>query len=94
MKIKREFDGVAMEVGAVKPCPFCGSHKYLTLTSKKSYNDLCAENGKSLIYIECTQCDLRLSEYNIPENNYDFGMGMLIARWNGRWIANDAAEQD
>ena len=82
MKI-RTFDKTLIEVGDVKPCPFCGERD-LEITPERMYKSLCEENGSSLIEIECTICDTSMKVFNIPDNNYHMGVGILIERWNRR----------
>ena len=89
MKIK-DADGTMFEVGDIKPCPFCGSQDHIRIAGRKSYDELCAEHGSALLCIECKACDVRMTDYSIPGNNYDFGMGRMVARWNRR--CKNAAE--
>jgi hypothetical protein len=73
-----------VEVGTLKPCLFCGNGSDIRITSEKTFNELCQENGSSLVEISCTACNCALTQYSVPDNNYSFGMGMLVQRWNSR----------
>lgn len=79
------FDGTGKEIefAYVKPCPFCGGTN-LEITSDKTYDKLCKENGSSMLSIKCKVCGVELPLYNIPGNNYWMGAGMLLSRWNTR----------
>lgn len=76
---------------AHKPCPFCGN-THLIVTDKDSFDELCKENGKSLVDIECNVCNTRMYMYSVPNNNYWLGVGMLIAKWNTRNGGNKNAD--
>ena len=76
---------------AIKPCPFCGNIK-LYVTDQKDYEELCEKNGHAMLSIECKVCDTELKMYNIPNNNYWMGVGMLIAKWNTRHGGNKDAD--
>lgn len=73
-----------IEVGDIKPCPFCGELDDLTITDAGSYGDLVEAHGSSLISINCRKCDLEKKLYRIPGNNYMLGLGILITKWNTR----------
>lgn len=77
-------NGSTLEVGEVKNCPFCGSSDELRITSRESYDKLVKKHGSSLIEISCRRCDISYRLYNIPDNNYDMGMGIMITKWNNR----------
>lgn len=66
-----------------KPCPFCGGTN-ITISDEKHYNNLCAENGGSMLSIRCSVCDTEVHLYDIPNNNYWMGVGMILAKWNSR----------
>jgi len=68
---------------AHKPCPFCGNTK-LYISEQKNYEELCDENGHSMLSIECKVCKMDLKEYDIPNNNYWLGVGLLVGKWNRR----------
>ena len=84
MRLKMKYCNDSIEVGKVKPCPFCGTVDKLEITERKSYNELVKKNGYSLIYIECKTCAMEFKLYEVPDNNYDLGVGILITRWNQR----------
>lgn len=67
----------------IKPCPFCGN-KDLTISEEDLFNELVNENGNSLLEIECNSCNTVQRLFEIPKNNYWFGVGMLVATWNRR----------
>ena len=84
MKIKCDYSDKDIEVGNVRPCPFCGMQERLTITDPESYEKLVAEHGSSVIVLRCKGCDMDLSQHDIPGNNYMMGAGKLIERWNHR----------
>lgn len=67
----------------IKACPFCGNDQ-LEITRQDIYEEVCKENGKSMVSIECTKCHSAKKMYDIPKNNYWLGIGMLIGEWNRR----------
>ena len=83
-KLTMEFEKiVAVDNPDIKACPFCGN-KDLIVSSKSQYDEICAENGSSLVGIKCCKCDTEKKLYDIPDNNYWLGIGMLIGEWNRR----------
>lgn len=78
-----EYSKTEIENVPHKPCPLCGNTK-LFVTEQENYESLCKEHGHSLIGIQCRVCDVELKMYNIPNNNYWLGLGMLIGKWNTR----------
>lgn len=84
MKIKCEYSDKGIEVGKVKPCPFCGEVEHIKVTNPETFGELVEEHGHSMITVECKNCDLTLALYDVPDNNYMLGMGRLIERWNHR----------
>jgi len=81
--LKMEHSGRKVLEGGIKPCPFCGNQD-LTISEKDVFHELVNENGSSLLAIECNTCNTVLRLFEIPENNYWFGVGMLVATWNRR----------
>ena len=84
MRLKMNYNNNSIEVGEIKPCPFCGTVDGLEISERDSYNELVEEYGTSLIYIECKTCAMEFKLYEVPDNNYDLGVGILITRWNQR----------
>lgn len=84
MKIKCEYSEEELEVGKIKPCPFCGETEHLIITDPERYGNLVEEHGSSVIVLECKKCDMEMRQHGIPGNNYMMGTGMLIERWNHR----------
>ena len=83
-KLTMEFEEkVAVDNPDIKACPFCGN-KDLTVTSKNQYDEICAEHGSAMVNIECKKCYMEKKLYDIPDNNYWLGIGMLIGEWNRR----------
>ena len=83
MKIKDSKDEM-VEVGEVKGCPICNRKDKLEITAKQTYDELVAEHGSSLVSIECKRCGIEMRQYYIDNNNYYFGLGKLMQRWNTR----------
>lgn len=81
--LKMIHSGVKVLERGIKPCPFCGNQD-LTISEEDSFKELVRENGESLIEIECSSCDTVKRLFDIPENNYWMGVGMLVATWNRR----------
>lgn len=84
MKINDGYKEKGLEVGKIAPCPFCGTHEHLNITNQEPYEKLVAEHGSSVITLRCKGCDMELSQYDIPNNNYMMGVGKLVERWNHR----------
>lgn len=84
MKIRCNYSEKSIEVGEVKPCPFCGEADDLTLSNPDIYEELVAEDGSSVIIITCEKCKAELHQHDVPRNNYMMGAMMLIERWNHR----------
>lgn len=83
MKIKAdEYYYVPMKV---KPCPICGGTN-LTMTDQESYESLVAEHGSSLVYIDCQDCNIRMSFFGSEseDKSFKFMTGRLICKWNNR----------
>ena len=72
------------DLGDVAACPLCGRHEGLRITGPERYERLVNENGASLIEIGCNDCHLSLQLFKIPENNYEYGLGILMQKWNHR----------
>lgn len=83
MSLKMYHTGVEIKDVVINGCPFCGNQN-LRITEKGSYEELCEENGESLMKIECRECDTANFLFNIPDNNYWIGVGLLVAKWNTR----------
>lgn len=83
-KLRMEFEeNVAVDSPDIKACPFCGN-KELVVSLKSQYEEICEENGSSLIAIKCCKCHVEKKLYDIPDNNYWLGLGILIGEWNQR----------
>ena len=79
----------------VKPCPFCGSNKRLTISRKDHFENLVAKNGSSMISIICKNCDLEFKDYDIDDcNDYEFLRSRLVKRWNDRKENDNADKED
>lgn len=87
MSLKMRTNGTEIKDAVVKGCPFCGN-KDLVITDKETYEKLCAEQGSSLLEIVCKVCHTENSLYDIPDNNYWIGVGMMISKWNIRGERN------
>ena len=83
MSLKMRSSGTEIKDVSIKGCPFCGN-KDLEITDEETYNKLCEENGSALIGVECHECATENKVYDIPQNNYWIGVGMIIAKWNVR----------
>ena len=83
MKLKMVYSGKEIKNVVFKPCPFCGNDT-LIVTEEKTYNDLVEEHGSSMLRMECKVCDTEKRLFDIPNNNYWMGLGMLISNWNTR----------
>ena len=81
--LRMEYDNKEIEDTGFKACPFCGNEK-LVITPKSQYDEICAEHGSALVSIECRKCHTEKKLYDIPDNNYWLGIGMLIGEWNRR----------
>ena len=84
---KKEIDGVVL-----KPCPFCGGTN-LIVTDEESYNDLVKEHGHSMVDMECRICSTEVKLFNVPNNNYWLGIGMLFAKWNTRHNVKEGSDE-
>ena len=84
MAIKMFHSGTEIQDVAYKPCPFCGGTN-LSITEKDSFDNLCEENGSSMISIGCKVCDTEIHLFSVPNNNYWMGAGLIIAKWNTRY---------
>lgn len=79
----------------VKPCPFCGSNDRLVISKRDHFDKLVAENGSSMISIECKRCDLEFKDYDRENSNdYDFLRMRIVRRWNERKEAAYADQED
>lgn len=83
MKLKMMYSGKEINNVTFKPCPFCGND-ILIVTDEENFNELCAEHGSSLLRLQCKVCDTDKLLFDIPNNNYWMGLGMLISNWNMR----------
>lgn len=66
-----------------KPCPFCGNTR-LFISAENDFNELCEEHGRAMIKMGCNVCKTEMHQFDVPNNNYWLGVGMIISRWNTR----------
>lgn len=83
MRLKMIYSGKEIENVVFKPCPFCGNTN-LIVTEEDSYNKLVSDHGSSMLNLQCKVCDTVMQLFNVPNNNYWMGLGMLISNWNMR----------
>lgn len=83
---KQEIENVAH-----KPCPFCGNTK-LIVTAEDQFARLVEKHGSAMIALKCTVCQAEVPLYNLPNENYWMGVGMLVGKWNTRNGGNKNAD--
>lgn len=76
-------DGRKIEGIKNKPCPFCGGED-VWVTNEISFKGLVEEHGSAMMKFRCKKCEMELPLYNVPEENYWLGVGILLAKWNDR----------
>lgn len=76
--VKKEIENVSN-----KACPFCGNDR-LFVTAEESFEKLVKEHGSAMIDLRCKVCGMTLPLYNVPNENYWMGVGMLVGKWNTR----------
>ena len=84
MSLKMFHSGTDINGVFIKGCPFCGNTNLL-ISEQKDYEKLCKEHGSSLVKIVCRVCNTENTLYDIPDNNYWIGVGMIIVKWNARY---------
>lgn len=77
--------GEGRKIGGIKNryCPFCGGEN-VSVTNEDSFKKLVEEHGSAMMKFRCKKCDMELPLYNVPEENYWLGVGILLAMWNNR----------
>ena len=85
MAVLKMYDSTKiMSSNSFKACPFCGND-CLEFTNEDKYNELCAEHSYgSMLSIKCEKCHTEKNLFDIPDNNYWLGLGILISEWNRR----------
>lgn len=66
-----------------KPCPFCGNTK-LKVMAENQFVGLVKKYGSAMLTLKCTVCKVEMPLYDVPNENYWMGVGMLVSKWNIR----------
>ncbi len=83
MPLKMYHSKTEIKGAVVNGCPFCGNQNLL-ISDQENYEILCKKNGSSLVQIVCKVCHTEKTLFDIPDNNYWIGVGMIIEKWNAR----------
>lgn len=68
----------------IAACPFCGMTDKLTITSRKSFDEMLIEKGSAIISINCKRCNLDLYEHSYSGKNFALRAMILLDKWNRR----------
>lgn len=75
---------VAIKGIKVMPCPFCGDTDEISITSRKSYNEMYKEHGTATIALTCERCKMDMYEHSYSDFDYVAKVRILVEKWNRR----------